>query len=88
MSDSPYTEALKKERDDLIKFRQYLWFKGYKEPCELKIEFHNKRFKSPSGFALLDGPSLSMSRIVQAINKEVDKQIIDLNKRIREDGES
>lgn len=81
---NPVVERLQKEKYDLIQFRKYLWRRNRREPCEIKVEFYNSRFGTPSGFAMLEVPGMPMNKVVDAIDKVVEEQIIELNRKIEE----
>lgn len=84
MTDSAIITQKRKELKDLHNFNRFLHMKNRREPVEIKIEFQNGRFKTPAGFAFIEGPSMSMSAIVASMSKETEQQIIRLNKEIRD----
>jgi hypothetical protein len=84
MSESPIITQKKRELESLVKFNRFLGMADHREPVEIKIEFHNKRFNRDAGFAIIDKPSMSMSTIVAAMAKEAENQIIRLNREISE----
>lgn len=84
MTESPIVTQKRKELESLVNFNSYLGMRNRRTPVEIKIEFHNTRFDKSAGFAMMDKPSTSMSAIVGAVIKETEKQIIRLNREIRE----
>jgi hypothetical protein len=84
MPESPIITQKKRELESLVKFNRFLGMADHREPVEIKIEFHNKRFDRDAGFAIIDRPSISMSSIVAAMAKETEDQIIRLNREISE----
>ena len=81
---SPIIENLKKQKQDLINFRRFLWTSSKRSPCEIKVEFYNRKFKTSSGFAMLEIPGLPMEKILDAITQVVNDQVIELNRKIEE----
>jgi len=81
---NPVVRQKQKELASLQNFARFLSMSDSRTPVEMKIEFAHKKFGSPSGFAFMEGSSMSMNQITLAIIKETENQIYRLIQEIRE----